>query len=216
MMPMPEAAVEPRVWSRRLQCALAVGLLLVIGLIAWAASRSSQHRPVELQKAGSWQRIDLNEADAEQLRGIPGIDAKLAQRIVDDRETNGRYQTVDELDRVKGIGAGTLAKIRPYVTVKSSRTAPNETVAVALHTPATEKPLTGRKGTPSEPLDLNTATLEQLQTLPGIGRVLAQRIAEWREQTPFRSVEDLRRVRGIGETTYKNVRPYVKVAAQGA
>ena len=50
------------------------------------------------------------------------------------------------------------------------------------------------------PLDLNTATVEQLQTLPGIGPELAERIAAWREEHgAFTSVEQIMEVPGIGE-----------------
>jgi competence protein ComEA len=52
---------------------------------------------------------------------------------------------------------------------------------------------------PAAPLDLNTATVEQLETLPGVGEVTAGRIVAYRERQPFRAVADLRQVEGIGE-----------------
>jgi competence protein ComEA len=54
-------------------------------------------------------------------------------------------------------------------------------------------------GGPSAPLDLNTASAEQLEALPGVGQVMAERIVAYREHQPFRSVADLRQVEGIGE-----------------
>ena len=61
-------------------------------------------------------------------------------------------------------------------------------------------------------LDLNTATAEQLQTLPGIGEVLSGRIVAYREQYGrFASVADLLNVEGIGEATYMAVRDLVYV-----
>jgi endonuclease YncB( thermonuclease family) len=54
-------------------------------------------------------------------------------------------------------------------------------------------------------LDINTATTEQLQDLPGIGRVLAERIIASR---PFRSADDLQRVKGIKSKKYEQLRPY--------
>ena len=50
-----------------------------------------------------------------------------------------------------------------------------------------------------------------MQKLPGIGPTLAKRIVETREAEPFRSVEDLRRVRGIGVKTLEKLRPLVVV-----
>ena len=63
-----------------------------------------------------------------------------------------------------------------------------------------------------EVLDLNTATLSELTRLPGIGQTKAQAILDWREaHGPFRAVEDLLSVDGIGEKTWETLRPYVRV-----
>ncbi|MCB9612953.1 MAG: helix-hairpin-helix domain-containing protein [Sandaracinus sp.] len=60
-------------------------------------------------------------------------------------------------------------------------------------------------------LDLNTATEAQLVDLPGIGPSKARAILAYREQHPFRRVEDLMRVRGIGRGTFRQLRPLVTV-----
>ena len=63
-----------------------------------------------------------------------------------------------------------------------------------------------------EVLDLNTAPLSDLTRLPGIGQTKAQAILDWREAYgPFRAVEDLLSVDGIGEKTWETLRPYVRV-----
>lgn len=61
-------------------------------------------------------------------------------------------------------------------------------------------------------VNLNTATLEQLQTLPGVGPVLAGRIVEYRDRNGgFRAVDDLRKVTGIGEARFAELKALVTV-----
>ncbi|MBI2618538.1 MAG: helix-hairpin-helix domain-containing protein [Ignavibacteriales bacterium] len=61
-------------------------------------------------------------------------------------------------------------------------------------------------------LDLNTATKEQLVALPGIGEVIAERILIHRQEAgPFRSVEDLRKVRGITTKKLEQLKPLVSI-----
>jgi competence protein ComEA len=73
-------------------------------------------------------------------------------------------------------------------------------------------PSAGGAPTPSTPLDLNTATEAQLEALPGIGPSLAQAIlAEREREGGFHSVDDLRRVRGIGDVRFAQLRPLVTV-----
>lgn len=70
----------------------------------------------------------------------------------------------------------------------------------------------------SEPakVDLNAATSEQLQALPGVGEVTARRILDWRAQHgAFTAVEQLREIQGIGERRLAGLREYVVVPARG-
>jgi competence protein ComEA len=68
----------------------------------------------------------------------------------------------------------------------------------------------GQSGAPGGKVSLNTATLAQLDTLPGVGTVLAQRILEYREgHGGFRSVAELRQVEGIGEARYEQLKELV-------
>ena len=70
----------------------------------------------------------------------------------------------------------------------------------------------GGAGGESDVVNLNTATLDQLETLSGIGEVLAQRILDYREEHgPFKAVEDLLNVSGIGDKRLADLKPHITV-----
>lgn len=60
-------------------------------------------------------------------------------------------------------------------------------------------------------IDIQTASAAELETLPGVGPARAQAIIEYRTRTPFRRVEDLLRVSGIGRATFRDLRPLISV-----
>lgn len=70
----------------------------------------------------------------------------------------------------------------------------------------------------SAPINLNTASVAQLETLPGIGRSTAERILEYRQKNgSFKKIEDLMNVRGVGEKSFLKLKPLITVApAKGA
>jgi competence protein ComEA len=70
---------------------------------------------------------------------------------------------------------------------------------------------TSAPGAPAGPLDLNTATVEQLDTLPGVGEVTAGRIVAYRSAHPFTTVDELLEVPGIGQRRFDQLKDLVTV-----
>ena len=85
--------------------------------------RSEPAKQTETKKSsGSTEKkvtfpVNINTASKKELDALPGIGETLAQRIIDYRSANGLFSTVDDLTKVKGIGAKTLEKLKPYATV---------------------------------------------------------------------------------------------------
>ena len=61
--------------------------------------------------------LDLNRASAVDLTRLPGVGPTLARRIVDARQDRGRFDRVEELLEVRGIGPATLARLRPLIRI---------------------------------------------------------------------------------------------------
>lgn len=68
-------------------------------------------------KASPASPIDLNRATAQELMTLPGIGPALADRIIEDRQTKGPFQSVNDLSRIRGIKAKTIEKLAPHVEV---------------------------------------------------------------------------------------------------
>ena len=69
---------------------------------------------------------------------------------------------------------------------------------------------------PGERIDLNTASEKDLQRLPQIGAQRAEDIVAWREKRgPFRRIEDLKKVSGIGEGIFSQIEQYIKIGEVG-
>jgi competence ComEA-like helix-hairpin-helix protein len=75
-----------------------------------AASTPSPSPPAE--------PLDVNQADAAALARLPGVGAGMAQRIVEERERRGRFDSPEALRYVLGMGPKKLAAIRPFITVR--------------------------------------------------------------------------------------------------
>jgi len=200
--------------------ALTVGLLAFRGYGAWLGAR-----PTEAARPAL---VDLNHAGRADLEQVPGIGPVLAGEIASDRDRRGPFRSVEELRRVKGIGPVTLDKVRAYFHVAPPADPPpaadpeplvleRRPTAPATTTPSPPPPAPPDRGgagkiQPGEPpINVNTATAEELMRLPAVGPVMARNIIAAREARPFRTVADLDAVKGIGPKTLEKLRPFVVV-----
>jgi competence protein ComEA len=154
-------------------------------------------------------RLDANTVDASELETLPGVGPALAAAIVADREARGPFGRFEDLDRVSGVGPALLERLRAYVQV-----VPVATTDASAEGGDQELPSGAASATvvsepeARAPVNLNTATQEELESLPGIGPQKASAILAYRQRhSRFRSVGELVRVRGIGSKTLKRLRP---------
>jgi competence protein ComEA len=178
----------------------------------WAARPTDLERPPVLSY-----RVDLNQAERAELLQLPGVGPSLAGRIQDYRHEHGGFRSVDGLVGVRGIGPVTLERLKPWVRVQDAG-ATDRSPVPAQSAPATASSTReGKKtGNLTEPIDINRATQEDLQRLPGIGPKISQRILDERQKGAFKSVDDLRRVSGIGPKIMERLRPYICVNLESA
>ncbi len=87
-----------------------VAILVIGSLTGWAA---------DVRPDGV---VNINTADRTQLQLLPGVGETVADRIITFRESNGAFESVDELVAVKGIGEKSLDKLRPWLTTTGDTT----------------------------------------------------------------------------------------------
>ena len=110
-------------------CTVLFLLALGLGCFREPTSRNGGSRKVETAvelDMAAWlpaeaRKINLNTASAELLTDLPGIGAALAQRIVEYRENNGPFQSVEEIMEVKGIGEKIYHAIADLITVEDMK-----------------------------------------------------------------------------------------------
>ncbi|MFE9723460.1 helix-hairpin-helix domain-containing protein [Streptomyces sp. NPDC005794] len=218
--------LEPRALA-----ALAVVLVVAAVLAAahfWSARPEPVRAPDRVTEAAAVQASGAAAQEA-QLPGLtPGPDAgsktgaASGGRIVVDvsgkvRRPGIQYlpagsRVADALRAAGGVRAGTDVTALNRARVLTD----GEQVAVGLPVappPAGGTDAGGAAGQvgPAAPVSLGTATVEQLETLPGVGPVLAQHIVDYRtEHGGYRSVDELREVNGIGDRRFADLRPLVR------
>jgi competence ComEA-like helix-hairpin-helix protein len=170
--------------------------------------------------------LDLNRATAQDLDALPGLGPTLARRIVEYRQAHGPFKQIEDLNAVSGIGPHNLPKLKPYLGLGGPEAIapPDWETAMTTgksgsgtYTESQKERLPGSKiglqpKTPGSIIDPNRASQADLETLPGIGPVLARRIIDYRQaHGPYKKIADLRKVSGIGRKKLEKIKPYLTI-----
>lgn len=146
---------------------------------------------------------DLNHVTYDELLYISGIGPSTASSILNYQETKG-FAKVDDLLNIRGIGQKRLEEWRECFYVVNEQVAPPEELVTLSTKPLTTKPVNTK-------IDINTATLEQLVTLKGIGPAKAELIIEYRSKHRFVKIEEIKNVKGIGEKTFEKFKDNIYI-----
>jgi competence protein ComEA len=157
------------------------------------------------------ERVDVDRATAVELERLPRVGPALARRIVDDREANGPFGSLDGLGRVSGVGPAMRRELERWVSFSGigravPATAPMSSPSASI---PPQSPVASREAAcASGPVRLNAASAAELACLPGIGPALAARIvADRAARGPYGEVQALERVPGIGPALVRRVAP---------
>jgi competence protein ComEA len=179
--------------------------------------------------------INVNTADAKTIASLPGVGPTTAQHIIDGRP----YHKLADLEKVNGLSPTKVEALKGKVsfsepkarrekTAETAKTAPDQSASssTAKHTaptstgnaPTTSAGSAASHGTstklaPGEKININTASAEELDRLPGIGKTKAQAIIDYRNQNGnFQAPEDIEKVKGIKAGSYEKIKDYIKVS----
>lgn len=187
---------------------------------ALLAAEERRNQPLE-----EGERLDPNTEEVDELTRLPGIGQAIADRLVAERTLGGPFASLDDLTRVPGIGPTTVERLAPHLDLPERPPGSSS----ALRHPVSQSPTTGETlqiGRPVEAasatdlgeadsipvVDPNRASAAELEQLPGIGPVIAERILAFRDSAgPFRNVSDLEHVSGIGAATIARIEPHLRI-----
>jgi DNA uptake protein ComE-like DNA-binding protein len=151
-------------------------------------------------------RLDINLADSAELASLKGIGPILAKRIINFRESRNGFSYVGQLQQVYGLSNDVYRDIEPYLFV-SPITAPSFNPEIA----STRSNILQKNEIPLV-IDINLASAEDFEKLPGIGKILSQRIINYRNSIKgFETVDELKAVYRLEEEVIAQNREYLVV-----
>ena len=178
--------------------------------------------------------VNVNSSDLKTLEKLPGVTPTVAHKIIDGRP----YSNLADLKKATGLSNSKLNAIKDSITfgpeaatssgkkskstssetsepqssTASSQTSSNPNHRTTGDSSETHHPSPTGRSAPSQTVNINTATVQELDALPGIGPTKAQAIIDFRNQHgPFNSIEDIKNVKGIKEGEFAKLKDYIRV-----
>jgi competence protein ComEA len=215
-------------WNGLAACVAIVALLASPAALAAkkktptpAAGASSASTAAD--KAAKTEKVNLNTADEKAIAGAKGVGDKLAKELVKNRP----YKTWEEVSKVKGVGSGkkldalkkvlkltegVATKEEPAAEKKETKEKKSKSSSKGEEATSASSSSSSEKLAPGTKININTASAEELDKLPEIGPVKARAIVEYRKANgPFKSAEDIEKVKGIKEGTFAKIKDYIVV-----
>jgi competence protein ComEA len=165
--------------------------------------------------------VDINTGSQAELEGVKGVGPATAKKII----ANRPYKSLDELSKA-GLSAKKIESFKSSLTVggapapavpaaaKKEKTSAKETTKKGKAAPTTKaKEAKAAATKPGAPVDLNTADQKALEALPGVGPATAKKIIAAR---PFKSLEDLSKVKGMSKAKVEALKDKVTVSQEKA
>ncbi len=143
--------------------------------------------------------FDPNSAGESDLLRL-GLSKKLVKTILNYRNKGGTFRTPDDFAKIYGMNPELFSSLRPYITISA-------------HVPVMYAQTNMKPKATIAPIDVNTATIADWQTLPGVGAVFAGRIVRYREVLGgFARVEAVAETHGLPDSVFQKISPYLKVS----
>lgn len=150
--------------------------------------------------------FDPNTLDEDGFIAL-GLPERTARTIINYRNKGGKFRKPDDLRKIYSLKKEDADRIVPYARIESSNHYSN-----SYNSYKKEEYSNNRKTV--VPIDINTATIEEWKSLPGIGEVLSARIVKFRESIGgFSSINQVAKTYGLKDSTFQFILPYLKLAA---